>query len=307
MTRAGYLKRTNLTNYREQKRGGRGSSGGKLRDEDANTGVFVGSTHDYLLFFTDQGRVFHEKIYDLPEAGRDAKGTHIRNLLPSLRQDENIASVLSVSGFDQAGSFIFATKSGIIKKSLITDYANITSAGLIAINLQQGDELIGVDIQQNGDDVVLATKNGQAMRFEASLVRDTGRATQGVIGIRLREGDEVVSMALVPQSDTGGELLAVSEYGLGKRTKVADYPSKGRGGLGVITLDITEKTGPLVTLAHVAGNEELMVLTEKGTVIRTRVEEVRVTGRNAQGVKVINIGDKDRVIDAFPIRREDEL
>jgi len=215
--------------------------------------------------------------------------------------------VLSVSGFDQPGSFIFATKSGVIKKSLITDYANITSAGLIAINLQPGDELIGVDIQQDGDDVVLATKNGQAMRFEATLVRDTGRATQGVIGIRLREGDEVVSMALVPGNDEEGELLAISECGLGKRTKVSDYPSKGRGGLGVITLDVTDKTGKLVTLAHVAGNEELMVLTEKGTVIRTRVEEVRVTGRNAQGVKVINIGDKDRVIDAFPIRKEDEL
>ncbi|SEJ16833.1 DNA gyrase subunit A [Deinococcus reticulitermitis] len=307
MTRAGYLKRTNLDAYREQKRGGRGASGGKLRSEDANTGVFVGSTHDYLLFFTDQGRVFHEKIYDLPEAGRDAKGTHIRNLLPGLRDDENIASVLSVSGFDQPGSFIFATKAGVIKKSLITDYSNITSAGLIAINLQPGDELIGVDIQQNGDDVVLATREGQAMRFEANLVRDTGRATQGVIGIRLREGDEVVSMALVPSNDENGELLAVSEYGLGKRTKVSDYPSKGRGGLGVITLDVTEKTGKLVTLAHVAGNEELMVLTQKGTVIRTRVEEVRVTGRNAQGVKVINIGDKDCVIDAFPIRREDEL
>ena len=307
MTRAGYLKRTKLDAYREQKRGGRGSSGGKLREEDANTGVFVGSTHDYLLFFTDAGRVFHEKIYDLPEAGRDAKGTHIRNLLPGLRDDENIASVLSVSGFDQAGSFIFATKSGVIKKSLITDYANITSAGLIAINLQAGDELIGVDIQQNGDDVVLATKNGQAMRFEAALVRDTGRATQGVIGIRLREGDEVVSMALVPGNDEEGELLAISECGLGKRTKVSDYPSKGRGGLGVITLDVTDKTGGLVTLTHVAGNEELMVLTEKGTVIRTRVEEVRVTGRSAQGVKVINIGEKDRVISAFPIRREDEL
>ncbi|WP_339096488.1 DNA gyrase subunit A [Deinococcus sp. VB142] len=307
MTRAGYLKRTKLDAYREQKRGGRGSSGGKLREEDANTGVFVGSTHDYLLFFTDAGRVFHEKIYDLPEAGRDAKGTHIRNLLPGLRDDENIASVLSVSGFDQAGSFIFATKRGVIKKSLITDYANITSAGLIAINLQAGDELIGVDIQQEGDDVVLATKNGQAMRFEAALVRDTGRATQGVIGIRLREGDEVVSMALVPGNDENGELLAISEYGLGKRTKVSDYPSKGRGGLGVITLDVTDKTGKLVTLAHVAGNEELMVLTQKGTVIRTRVEEVRVTGRNAQGVKVINISDGDCVIDAFPIRKEDEL
>ncbi|WP_019585883.1 DNA gyrase subunit A [Deinococcus apachensis] len=307
MTKAGYLKRTKLDAYRAQGRGGRGASGGKLRDEDINTSVFVGSTHDYLLFFTDDGRVFHEKIYDLPEAGRDAKGTHIRNLLPGLREDENIASVLSVKGFDEPGCFVFATKRGMVKKTLITEYGNITSAGLIAINLQPGDELIGVDIQRDGDHVVLATRGGQAMRFAATEVRDTGRATQGVIGIRLREDDEVVSMALVPGGDEGSELLAVSEYGLGKRTPVSDYPSKGRGGLGVITLDVTDKTGGLVALTHVAGNEELMVLTEKGTVIRTRVEEVRVTGRNAQGVKVINIGEKDRVISAFPIRREDEL
>lgn len=317
MTKAGYLKRTNLDAYRAQSRGGRGSSGGKLRQEDVNTRVFVGSTHDYLLFFTDQGRVFHEKIYDLPEAGRDAKGTHIRNLLPSLREAESIASVLSVKGFDEQGYFIFATQKGVVKKTLITEYGNITSAGLIAINLQDGDELIGVGIVQDGDDVVLATRNGKAMRFDSGDVRATGRATQGVIGIRLREGgkageegDAVVSMALVPKNgngENGDELLAVSECGLGKRTPLADYPAKGRGGMGVITLDVTEKTGKLVTLARVAGNEELMVLTEKGTVIRTRVEEVRVTGRNAQGVKVINVGDGDSVIDAFPIRREDEL
>ncbi len=312
MTKAGYLKRTNLDAYRAQSRGGRGSSGGKLREEDVNTRVFVGSTHDYLLFFTDQGRVFHEKIYDLPEAGRDAKGTHIRNLLPGLREAENIASVLSVRGFDEAGYFIFATQNGVVKKTLITEYSNITSAGLIAINLQGGDELIGVGIVQDGDDVVLATRNGKAMRFDSGDVRATGRATQGVIGIRLRENenDAVVSMALVPRNENGenvDELLAISECGLGKRTPVSDYPAKGRGGMGVITLDVTEKTGKLVALVRVAGNEELMVLTEKGTVIRTRVEEVRVTGRNAQGVKVINIADKDSVIDAFPIRREEDL
>ena len=309
MTRAGYLKRTKLDAYRAQGRGGRGASGGKLRDEDVNTRVFVGSTHDFLLFFTDKGRVFHEKIYDLPEAGRDAKGTHIRNLLPGLRDDENIASVLSVKGFEEEGCFIFATRNGVVKKTLITDYGNITSAGLIAINLQQGDELISVGIVQDSDHVILATRNGKAMRFQSGEVRDTGRATQGVIGIRLREGeqDAVVSMALVPGGDEDSELLAVSECGLGKRTPVGEYPAKGRGGMGVITLDVTEKTGKLVTLARVAGDEELMVLTEKGTVIRTRVEEVRVTGRNAQGVKVINVSDKDSVISAFPIRREDEL
>ncbi len=306
MTQAGYLKRTTLAAYRAQSRGGRGTRGGKLREEDVNTRVFVGSTHDYMLFFTDQGRLFHEKIYDLPEAARDAKGSHIRNLLPSLREDENIASVQSIRGFDEGGSFVFATKNGMVKRTRIADYGNITSAGLIAINLQEGDELIAVGIVQEGSDIVLATQNGKAMRFAADEVRDTGRATQGVIGIRLKEDDAVVSMALVPQN-AESELLAVSQHGLGKRTPVSDYPSKGRGGQGVITLDITGKTGKLVTLARVDGNEELMVLTQGGQVIRTRVEEVRVTGRNAQGVKVINIGQDDCVTSAFPIRREDEL
>lgn len=309
MTEAGYIKRTTLDAYRAQNRGGRGSSGGKLREEDVNTRVFIGSTHDYLLFFTDQGRVFHEKIYDIPEVGRDAKGSHIRNLLPSLRDDENIASVQSISDFDGEGYFVFSTRNGIVKKTLVTEYSNINSAGLIAINLQDGDELIGVSLAQDEDHLVLATKNGKAMRFDIDKVRATGRATQGVIGIRLRDGedDAVVSMAMVPKDDEESELLAISEGGLGKRTPVSDYPSKGRGGMGVITLDVTDKTGHLVTLTHVAGNEELMILTAGGQVIRTRVEEVRVTGRNAQGVRLINLNDGDHVISAFPIRREDEL
>lgn len=308
MTRAGYLKRTKLDAFRAQGRGGRGASGGRLREEDTNTRFIVGSTHDYLLFFTDQGRVFHEKIYDLPEAARDAKGSHIRNLLPALRENENIASVLAIKGFDQEGSFVFATQRGMIKKTRIQDYANITSAGLIAINLMDGDELIAVGIVRDGEHIVLATSEGQAMRFESHEVRDTGRATQGVIGIRLREADRVVSMALVPGGeDTGTELMAVSECGLGKRTPLDEYPVKGRGGQGVITLNVTDRTGNLVTLAHVSGDEELMVLTQKGVVIRTNVEELRVSGRNSQGVKVINIGDGDRVISAFPIKKEEEL
>ncbi|AFZ65896.1 DNA gyrase subunit A [Deinococcus peraridilitoris] len=306
MTRAGYLKRTKLDAFRAQGRGGRGASGGRLREEDTNTRVMVGSTHDFLLFFTDQGRVFHEKIYDLPEVGRDAKGTYIKNLLPGLRDTESIASVMSIKGFDQEGSFVFATKRGMIKKTLIRDYANITSAGLIAINMMEGDELIGVGIVKDGEHVVLATAEGQAMRFDANDVRDTGRATQGVIGIRLREEDKVVSMALVP-SEGETELLAVSECGLGKRTPLSEYPAKGRGGQGVITLNVTDRTGNLVTLAHVSGDEELMVLTEKGVVIRTRVEELRVSGRNSQGVKVMDIGKGDRVISAFPVKKEEEL
>lgn len=306
MTRAGYIKRTKLDAFRAQGRGGRGASGGRLREEDVSVRVMVGSTHDFLLFFTDQGRVFHEKIYDLPEAARDAKGTHMKNLLPGLRENESVASVLAIKGFDQEGSFVFATKRGMIKKTKIQDYSNITSAGLIALNLMEGDELIGVGIAKDGEHVVLATAEGQAMRFEASDVRETGRATQGVIGIRLREDDHVISMALTP-AEGEVEMLAVSECGLGKRTPLGEYPAKGRGGQGVITLNVTDRTGKLVTLAQVSGDEELMVLTAKGVVIRTRVEQLRVSGRNSQGVKVIDIGNGDKVISAFPVKREDDV
>lgn len=307
MTKSGYLKRTPLEAYRGQNRGGRGSSGGKLREEDFNTRIFVGSTHDYLLFFSDQGRVFREKIYDLPESGRDGKGSHIRNILP-LRENENIESVLDITSFKDGGALIFTTARGMVKKTSLSDYVNITSAGLIAINLMDDDNLVAVGLIREGQQVVLATQYGQAIRFDANDVRDTGRATQGVIGIRFKEqNDRVVSMAVVDSDNEGKELLAVSEYGIAKRTPIGDYPVKGRGGQGVITLDVTEKTGRLVALASVEGDEELMVLSENGLVIRTRVEEIRQTRRIAQGVKVMNIQDGDRVISAFPIRKEDTL
>jgi DNA gyrase subunit A len=305
VTKGGYIKRTALEAYRSQGRGGRGSNSGKLRDEDANTNLLVGSTHDYLLFFTDAGRVFREKIFDLPEAGRDAKGAHLRNVLP-LRDNESVREILNIKDFNGSGAFVFCTRKGIIKKTEISEYQNITAAGLIAINLLEGDDLIEVACVEPGEHVVLATRDGQAIRFSEDDVRATGRATQGVIGIRLKDGDEVVSMAMVREGDTD-ELLAVSENGYGKRTPISEYPLQGRGGQGVITLKVTDKTGTLVCLERVAGDEELMVLSAGGVAIRTRVEEVSSYGRPSQGVKVMRIGDNDRVISAFAIRNEETL
>ena len=305
VTKGGYIKRTALEAYRSQGRGGRGSNNGKLRDEDANTNLLVGSTHDYLLFFTDAGRVFREKIFDLPEAGRDAKGAHMRNVLP-LRDTESVREILNIKDFAQSGAFVFCTRKGIIKKTEISEYGNITAAGLIAINLLDGDDLIEVTVVQADEHIVLATKEGQSIRFSVDDVRPTGRATQGVIGIRMRDADEVVSMTKV-RADDDGELLAVSENGYGKRTPIAEYPVQGRGGQGVITLKTTDKTGCLVSLERVGGDEELMVLSAGGVAIRTRVEEVNVFGRSSQGVKVMRIGEKDKVISAFAIRNEDSL
>lgn len=307
LTRGGYVKRTPLTNYRAQSRGGRGVSSQKQKEDDVNSMLLVGSTHDYLLFFTDRGRVYREKIYDLPEAERAARGNHVRNILP-LEGEETVQTVLSLKGLDVDGYFVFATRQGLIKRTAIREYSNINVAGLIAINLIDGDELVAVRITDDQSDVVLATYEGQAIRFEEDQARDTGRATQGVIGIRLRDGDYVVSLAVIDADDKEyAELLAVSEQGYGKRTALDEYPVQGRGGLGVITLKVTDKTGPLVSLSPVLGEEELFVLSEKGILIRTHVRQVSSYGRSSQGVTIMRLGDGDRVVSAQVMLAEEQL
>jgi DNA gyrase subunit A len=312
LTRGGYIKRTPAAAYRAQARGGRGATAQKTKDEDVNSLLLVGSTHDYLLFFTDRGRVYREKIYDLPEADRAARGSHVRNLLP-LVGDESVQTVLSIQALDQPGSFVFATRDGIVKRSAITEYANMNAAGLIALNLQEGDELVAVRIGDGEGDVVLATAHGQAIRFPESEVRDTGRATQGVIGIRLRRGDRVVSLAVVgdpsraPDAAGATQLLAISETGFGKRTPVVEYPRQGRGGQGVITLKVTEKTGELVSLWPTQGGEELFVLSEGGILIRTRIDQISSYGRSSQGVTIMRMGTGDRVVQAIVLPADEQV
>ncbi|MFO8148666.1 MAG: DNA gyrase subunit A [Trueperaceae bacterium] len=312
LTRGGYIKRTPAAAYRAQARGGRGATAQKTKDEDVNSLLLVGSTHDYLLFFTDRGRVYREKIYDLPEADRTARGSHVRNLLP-LVGDESVQTVLPIQALDQPGSFVFATRDGIVKRSAITEYANMNAAGLIALNLQEGDELVAVRIGDGEGDVVLATAHGQAIRFPESEVRDTGRATQGVIGIRLRRGDRVVSLSVVgdptqaPEGSGATQLLAISETGFGKRTPVVEYPRQGRGGQGVITLKVTEKTGELVSLWPTQGGEELFVLSQGGILIRTRVDQISSYGRSSQGVTIMRMGAGDRVVQAIVLPADEQV
>jgi DNA gyrase subunit A len=306
LTRGGYIKRTPAAAYRAQARGGRGATAQKTKDEDVNSLLLVGSTHDYLLFFTDRGRVFREKIYDLPEADRAARGSHVRNLL-QLVEDESVQTVLSIQRLDQAGTFVFATRNGVVKRTQIVEYANMHSGGLIAINLQEDDELVAVRITDGNADVVLATAQGQAIRFDEGQVRETGRATQGVIGVRLRRGDRVVSLAAVPGADSGVQLLAISERGFGKRTPVDEYPRQGRGGQGVLTLRVTAKTGELVNLWPVAGGEEAFVLSEGGILIRTKVDSVSTYGRASQGVTIMKLGDGDRVVQAIVLPAEEQV
>jgi DNA gyrase subunit A len=307
LTRGGYIKRTPLTSYRSQSRGGRGATAQKQKEDDINSLLLVGSTHDYLLFFTDRGKVYREKVYDLPEADRAAKGSHMRNILP-LDENESVETVLTLESFDADGYFVFSTKQGIIKRTAIREYGNINSSGLIAINLIEGDELMNVKITDGKADIVLATKDAQAIRFDEAQVRDTGRATQGVIGIKLRDGDHVVGMAVIAEeAKEAAELLTVSECGFGKRTPLKEYPIQGRGGMGVITMKVTEKTGNLVNLDYVLGDEDLFVLSEGGVLIRTRVKEVSSYGRSSQGVTIMRLGEGDNVVAAMVMPDEEKL
>ncbi len=307
LTRGGYIKRTALTSYRAQARGGRGVSAQKQKDDDINSLLIVGGTHDYLLFFTDRGCVYREKIYDLPEAERAARGNHLRNILP-LEGEEKVETVLSVKDFDADVSFVFATRQGMIKKTAIREYGNINASGLIALNLMEGDELVAVRVTGGASDIVLATKGGQAIRFPESEVRDTGRATQGVRGIKLKKGDVLVSLAVIDEAQQEqAELLAVSECGYGKRTSLSEYPRQGRGGQGVITLRVTDRTGPLVNLGWVLGSEELLLLSGSGVLIRTRVHEISSYGRSSQGVTLMRLGEGDQVVAVMIMLAEEEL
>lgn len=307
LTRGGYIKRTASSSYRAQIRGGRGVAAQKAKEDDVNSLLLVGSTHDYVLFFTDRGRVYREKIYDLPEADRNARGSHVRNILP-LEGNESVQTVLTIKDFDTEGFFVFATRQGLVKRTAIREYGNINAAGLIAINLVDGDELVAVRTTDGNADVLLATHEGMAIRFEENAVRDTGRATQGVIGIRMRGNDYVVSLAVVAAADKEStSLLAVTARGFGKKTLLEEYPLQGRGGLGVITLRVTSKTGNLISLSPVQGGEELFVLSEGGVLIRTNEEQVSTYGRSSQGVTIMKLGDGDSVVSANAMLAEEQV
>jgi len=307
LTRGGYIKRTPITSYRAQARGGRGVSAQRAKEDDVNSLLLVGSTHDFLLFFTDRGRVYREKIYDLPEADRGARGNHIRNILP-LDEGETVQTVLALKAFDIDGYFVFATRQGLIKRTAIREYGNINASGLIAINLVEGDALVAVRITDGHADIVLGTHGGQAIRFSEDDARETGRATQGVIGIRLKRGDEVVSLAAIfPSDKETAELLSVTEFGFGKRTGLAEYPLQGRGGQGVITHKLTDRTGAMVSLSPMLGEEELFVLSQQGILIRTKADQVSTYGRASQGVTIQRMGEGDVVVAAMVMPDEADL
>jgi len=314
LSHRGYVKRTASSEYRVQARGGKGVRGMETRTKDDSEQDFVqhlftAQAHDYLMFFTNTGRVYVERVYELPEASRASRGRSIKNVL-NLQTDESIAAVLRLvyitddDGNDitfstDSGFILFATKSGKIKKTAVNDFRNYRKDGIIAIKLDEGNELIDVRLTSGTDDVVLVTKSGLSLRFNEEQARSQGRATSGVFGIRPRDEDRVVGLALVSDDQ---KLLVASENGIGKRTSFDDYRQQSRGGKGVITMKCTEKTGNVVGAAAVADEDELMLMTTGGQSIRIRVSDVRETGRNAQGVKLVTLSGDEKLQDIAPVR-----
>ena len=301
MTNLGYIKRTSLDMYRSQNRGGKGIKGMETREGDYVKKMFIAETHDILTFFTSHGKVYQMRAYEIPEAGRTARGTAIVNLL-SLPGEEKVTEIVQRSSKEEYGEqscLIFGTRRGVVKKTYVSEYANIRSNGLIAITLQEDDELIGVKMTHGTDEILLATRNGQMIRFEESDVRPTGRSSMGVRGISLTGDDEVIDMMIVAEGDA---ILAVTENGMGKRTVVSEFNNQRRGGKGILYYRITEKTGPVVGVQIVREDQELMLMNSEGIMIRMKVSDVSLIGRVTSGVKLITLEEGTRVVSAALIQ-----
>ncbi|MFW6244747.1 MAG: DNA gyrase C-terminal beta-propeller domain-containing protein, partial [Fibrobacterota bacterium] len=302
MTHEGYIKRTAVSVYRAQGRGGKGVKGMESKENDFISTLFVASTHAYILFFTNTGRCYWLKVYKIPEAGRNSRGKPIVNLL-ELRPDEKIAAFVPVREFDDTHFIIAATQQGVINKQPLTSYSNVRRDGINAIRLDENDSLIEVRLTCGEDDIIMGTKAGQAVRFHESAVRELGRNTRGVKGITLRNDDKVVSMVIAKQGD---DIFTVTEKGYGKRTAVEDYRKTNRGGTGIINIKVTEKNQTVVSLKSVQGGQDVMLITRKGILIRLDVDRISTIGRNTQGVRLINLDESDSVIDVALCDRSEE-
>jgi DNA gyrase subunit A len=300
----GYIKRNPATRYRSQRRGGKGVVGATTKEEDFVEHLFISSTHAFLLFFTTVGRVYWMKVHEIPQGGRTAKGKAIVNLLP-LREGEKISAYLPVKDFQEGYFVVFATRKGLVKKTELMAYANPRRDGIIALALEEDDEVIGVRLTDGKQEILLSTRNGQAIRFSEEEVRPTGRGTYGVKGITLEEGDAVVSLEILSKGST---LLTASSGGYGKRSEVDEYRVQSRGGKGIITMRTTPKTGEVIGVQQVTDDDHLMLVTDSGRIIRLRMAELRVIGRNTQGVRLLNIGPDERVVSlALLAEKEDEV
>lgn len=303
LTNKGYIKRLAKSEFRAQRRGGRGVQGMGVHDEDFVKTLVSCSTHDTLLFFTNQGKVYKAKGYEIPEYGRAAKGIPVINLL-GIDSNELIQAIIPVSSQPTAGRYLFfTTKYGVVKRTEVTAFSNIRSNGLIAIGLKEGDELVNI-VETNGENtIIIGTHDGYSVRFEESQVRDMGRTAAGVRGIKLREGDYVVGSSVISDNQ---EVLVITENGYGKRTAASEYPVKGRGGKGIKTANITEKNGPLAGLTTVDGSEDILLITDKGVIIRFNVDSVSQTGRATLGVRLMKMEEDTKVVTMATVEPEED-
>ena len=301
LTNNGYIKRQPISTYRSQNRGGRGVQGMGTHDDDYVKELLSTSTHDHLLFFTSKGKVYQKKAYTIPEYGRTAKGLPIVNII-EIAQDEYISAIIPVKEFNEDEFLFFATREGIVKRTTLSAFGNIRTNGLIALSLREDDELIGVRKTSGNDDIIIASSGGKAVWFDESQVRSMGRTAAGVRGINLEEGEIAVGMEMVTMDQ---EILVVTENGFGKRTSIQEYRKTNRGGKGVKTLTITEKNGTLVAMKAVNGDEDLLIVTNKGVIIRTPISQISQTGRATQGVKLIRLTDDQSVSSVAVVEHEE--
>lgn len=303
ITHSGYVKRTSLTSYRAQKRGGRGTVGMRTRDEDFVTDLFIASTHSYILIFTDRGRVYWLKVHAIPDVPRQGKGKAVVNLV-SLQAGEKIAAFCAVRDFSSGGHVLLATRRGIIKKTKLEAFSNPRPSGIIGLSIEEGDTLIGAAVTSGEDELLIGTERGQAIRFRETDVRPMGRTAYGVKGIVLGQGDAAVSLGVVRP---GGTVLTVTRRGFGKRTPIEEYRLQARGGRGIINIKTSERNGPVVGVNFLRREEQVMLITEKGMIIRLNTADIRIIGRNTQGVRLIQLEEGDHLVSVARLaEREDD-
>ncbi|MGI9226828.1 MAG: DNA gyrase subunit A [Candidatus Nanopelagicaceae bacterium] len=308
ITHGGYSKRTNADLYKSQRRGGRGVKGAALKQDDVVDHFFVASTHDWLLFFTNQGRVYRAKVHELPDAGRDARGQHVANLM-AFKPDEQIAQVLSFKDYNVSPYLVLATKGGLVKKTPLAEYDSPRTGGLIAISLKPGDEVVSAALVNDGDELLLVSRKGMSLRFAADneSLRSMGRSTSGVIGMKFRAGDELLTMARVDSSNATSFVFTATDGGYGKKTPIEEYRLQGRGGIGIKAAKIDEDSrGSLVSALVISDSDEVLAITSGGTVMRTAASEVRQTGRDSMGVRLVNL-DSGVTLLSVTQNREDEI
>ena len=301
ISNTGYIKRNPISLYRAQRRGGKGMTGAKPKEEDFVEHLFVASSHDSFLFFSNKGRVYWKKVHEIPEGGRTSRGKAIVNLL-DLKKGERLATVLPIRDYDEGKYVVMATKMGLVKKTELKAYSHPRSVGTIGLKIKENDELIGVRVSSGDQDIFLTTKEGKSIRFKEADLRSMGRVASGNIGIKMEPGNEVVGMETLGE---GATILTVTENGFGKRTKTDEYRTQARAGKGVFTIKTSERNGPVVYAYEVTDQDQLMIITGHGKIIRIRVADISVIGRNTQGVKLINLGEGEKVVGVAKIM-EDE-